>query len=98
MFKLPSSQPGMMNGSASEFGAQAFAPPPEIVSMISDTTKLQKRLLQMDIELRQHQIREARARTAYFIAATKFLNEKRTQPRQSDQSDAIVVDPSVLLE
>ena len=88
----------MMNGSASEFDAQAFAPPPEIVSMLSDTAKLQKRLLQMDIELRQHQIREARARTAYYQAATKLLNDNRAQTRQSDQSDAIVVDPSVLLE
>jgi len=40
--------------------------------MISDTTKLQKKLLQMDIELRQHQIREAKARTLYFQAATKY--------------------------
>ena len=95
---LSSSQSAMMNGSTSEYDAQAFAPPPEIVNMLSDTAKLQKRLLQMDIELRQHQIREARARTAYYQAAAKLLNEKRTQPRQSDQSDTIVVDPSVLLE
>ncbi len=75
-----------------------------------DHFKLKTKLLQLDIDLRRQQIRETKARTAYFQAATKLLNEKRSAmssassssgPSQSQQhpiSELIVVDPSVLLD
>ena len=77
-----------------------------------DQLKLKTKLLQLDIDLRRQQIRETKARTAYFQAATKLLNEKRSgmtkastsgpsQSRQQEQhpkSEFIVVDPSVLLD
>jgi hypothetical protein len=79
---------------------------PQIVEPFSDNSKLQKKLLQLDIELRRSQIRESKARTAYYLAATKLLNEKRTaaasrsssEHHQQSDSKFIVVDPSVLLE
>lgn len=78
-----------------------------------DHLKLKTKLLQLDIDLRRQQIRETKARTAYFQAATKLLNEKRSnmtrsstsgqsqsqqQEEQEIKSEFIVVDPSVLLD
>ena len=71
------------------------------MNCLSDTAKLQKKLLQLDIDLRRHHIRESRARSAYYQAATKLLNDKRSSRAKLNtefNSDSIVVDPSMLHE